>query len=142
MHDEALELDLDSLGSEDTYSLDFKKFKVLRKRVGAPKWVRAVTKLPVYWPSHHGLFGDHAHDMWELLLRVDGLWKKHLKEAKKEKCRKAKKEASMEKERRKKKEKRAKQGKHRVDLSSDTSWFSSDVRSFGTDNTSTCESDS
>ena len=52
MHEEAPHIDLESLGLEYTYSLYVKKLKVLRKRVGAPRWVRAVTKLLKYWGTH------------------------------------------------------------------------------------------
>ena len=78
MHEEAPDLNLKSLGLQDTYSLDFKKLKELRKQVGAPKWVRAAIKLLQCWGTHQGLFGKHAHDLWELVLRVDKLGKKHL----------------------------------------------------------------
>ena len=63
-----------------------------------------------------GLLGDRAHDLWALLLQVDKLGKKHLKEAEKEKGKKAK------KRRRKKRntEKRRRNGPRRAS----TVWIS------------------
>ena len=133
--------------------LSKKNMKLLRKRPGAPKYVRHFVKLiSELAEEHDGAvdFGPVEVKIWEVLLKCDEKGKKHLKDEEKirrskEKERKKKEKRrprkKSEKERKSKKKKSSKSGKW-SDSSSDSSLTSDSSSGSSSDDSSDTDSSS
>ena len=133
--------------------LSKKNMKMLRKRPGAPKYVRYFVKLISELAEEHdgsAEFGPVEVEIWEVLLKCEEKGEKHLKDeekiwrSKEKECKKKEKRwatKKSEKARKSKKKKSSKSGKW-SDLSSDSSSTSDSSSGSSSDDSSHADSSS
>ena len=133
--------------------LSKKNMKMLRKRPGAPKYVRHFVKLISELAEEHdgsAEFGPVEVKIWEVLLKCDEKVKKHLKDEEKIRRSKEKERKKKEKRRARKKSEKARKSKKKKssrsgkwsDSSSDRSSTSNSSLGSGSDDSSDTDSSS